>query len=113
MKKSERSEPQYLYLATTGRHSGRPREIEIWFTRLDGRYYLISERGRRAHWVRNLAADSAARVKVGRRRFRARARLVDARVERALARAVRRLSETKYGWSDGLVVELTPLQLDS
>ena len=110
MKTAGRSEPQYLSLTTRGRRSGKPREIEIWFTRRDGRYYLIAEHGRRANWVRNLVADPAVRVRVGRRTFRARARVVDARAERALTRAVRARSETKYGWSDGLVVEVAPVQ---
>ena len=37
------SEAKYLYLTTTGRHSGLPRQIEIWFTRHEGRYYLVAE----------------------------------------------------------------------
>ena len=41
-------------------------------------------------------------------RSRPSARVVDARSERELARAVKTLSEKKYGWGDGLVVELTP-----
>ena len=110
MKKAGRSEPQHLSLTTRGRRSGKPREIEIWFTRRDGRDYLIAEHGRRANWVRNLVAAPAVRVRVGRRTFRARARVVDPRVERALVRAVRQLSETKYGWGAGLVIELTPVQ---
>ncbi len=98
----------YLYLTTRGRRSGRSREIEIWFTRARGRYYLVAERGRRAHWVQNVEADARVRVRVGGRRFRARARAVDARREPALARAVRAASAKKYGWGDGLVVELVP-----
>jgi deazaflavin-dependent oxidoreductase (nitroreductase family) len=101
-------EPPYLYLTTTGRTTGRPREIEIWFTRRADRYYVIAEQRERARWVRNLRADPRVRVRVGRRRFPARARVVDARREPALARAVRARSERKYGWGDGLVVELAP-----
>jgi len=101
-------EPKYLYLTTTGRRSGRPRQIEIWFTRHEGRYYLVAEHGRRAQWVQNLAADPAVRVRVGAQRFRARARVVDHRAEPGLVRAARRRSEAKYGWGDGLVVELAP-----
>ena len=100
--------PKYLYLTTTGRLSGRPRRIEIWFTRHAGRYYLVAEHGRRAQWVRNLLADPAVRARVGARSFRARARVVDRRAERELVGAVRRRSEAKYGWGDGLVVELSP-----
>jgi deazaflavin-dependent oxidoreductase (nitroreductase family) len=99
---------QYLYLTTTGRLSGRPRRIEIWFTRHGGRYYLVAEHGRRAQWVQNLLADPAVRARVGTRSFRARARVVDRGAERDLVGAVRRRSEAKYGWGDGLVVELGP-----
>jgi deazaflavin-dependent oxidoreductase (nitroreductase family) len=102
--------PKYLYLTTTGRLSGRPRRIEIWFTRREGRYYLVAEHGRRAQWVQNLLADPAVRVRVGARSFRARARVVDRRTERDLVGAVRRRSEAKYSWGDGLVVELSPVR---
>ena len=101
-----RAEPKYLYLTTTGRRSGRPRQIEIWFTRHGGRYYLVAEHGRRAQWVQNLLAKPAVRVRVGSRRFRAAARVVDHARERALVAEVRRRSEAKYGWGDGLVVEI-------
>jgi deazaflavin-dependent oxidoreductase (nitroreductase family) len=101
-------ETRYLYLTTTGRRTGRPREIEIWYTRREGRFYLVSERRERAAWVRNLRALPRVSVRVGRRAFPAKARVVDARSEPDLARAVKTLSEKKYGWGDGLVVELTP-----
>lgn len=99
---------KYLYLTTTGRRSGRPRRIEIWFTRHDGRYYLVAEHGSKAQWVRNLLADPVVRVRVGARRFRGLARVVDQRAQRSLVGVVRKLSEVKYGWGDGLVVEITP-----
>lgn len=98
---------KYLYLTTTGRRSGRPRRIEIWFTRHAGRYYLIAEHGLRARWVQNLLSDPAVRARVGARTFRAQARVVD-RAERELVATVRALSEAKYGWGDGLVVEISP-----
>ena len=100
--------PKYLYLTTTGRRSGRPRQIEIWFTRHGGRYYLVAERGSKAQWVQNLLADPAVRVRVGGRRCRGLARVVDRRAERRLVGAIRALSEAKYGWGDGLVVEIAP-----
>jgi deazaflavin-dependent oxidoreductase (nitroreductase family) len=103
-------EPKYLYLTTTGRTTGRPREIEIWFTRLDGRHYIIAEYRERARWVLNIRADAVVSVRVGRTRLAARARIVDTRREPALARQVRARSKRKYGWGDGLVVELRPVQ---
>lgn len=99
---------QYLYLTTTGRRTGRPREIEIWFTARGGRYYLVAEHRERAQWVRNLKAMPRVGVRVGRRAFPAQARVVDAKTEPELARAVKTLSEKKYGWGSGLVVELDP-----
>jgi len=103
------AEPKYLYLTTIGRRSGRPRRIEIWFTRHESAYYLVAEHGRRSQWVQNLAADPAVRARVGARSFRAHARVVDHAAEPELVSSVRRLSEAKYGWGDGLVVELRPV----
>src|SRR5262245_56022273 len=101
-------ETEFLYLTTTGRRTGRPREIEIWFTERDGRYYLIAEHLEEAQWVQNLVADPCVAVKLAERAFGARARIVREGAEPELYWAVRALSEEKYGWGDGLVVELTP-----
>ena len=100
-------ETEFLYLTTTGRRSGQPREIEIWFTRHDGRHYLIAEHLWETHWVRNLLADPRVSVRVGDATFAARARVVHAAAEPELQERVQELSEAKYGWGDGLVVELT------
>ena len=98
----------FLYLTTIGRRTGLPREIEIWFTERDGHFYVIAEHRERAHWVRNIGADQKVRVRVGERRFAARARVVEADRELELAQSVKALSDAKYGWSDGLIVEITP-----
>ena len=70
----------FCYLTTTGRVSGRPHTIEIWFA-LDGRtLYLLSGAGDRSDWVRNLLRDPEVTVRVGSRRapgLRGRARSVD------------------------------------
>ena len=104
------SEPTYLYLTTRGRRTGLPREIEIWFTRFEGRFYVIAEHREHARWVQNLRADPRPGVRVGQRRFRARARIVDARKEPGLAREIRTRSTRKYNWGDGLIVELVPVR---
>jgi deazaflavin-dependent oxidoreductase (nitroreductase family) len=107
----EPPEPELLYLTTTGRRSGQAREIEIWFTRRAGRYYVIAETGARAQWVQNLHADPRVRWRVGAARFAGRARVVDASAEPALHAAVQARSAAKYGWGDGLVIELTRARL--
>ena len=102
------AEPEYLYLTTTGRRSGLLREIEIWFTRRDERYYLIAEHGEDAGWVKNLRARPAVQVRVDDVELSAQARVVDAVVEPELTADVRARSEAKYGWGDGLIVEISP-----
>ena len=101
-------ETEFLYLTTTGRRSGQPRRIEIWFTERDGRYYVIAEHLRETHWVQNLLADPLVQVRVADQEFAARGRVVDADVEPDAHAAAQELSEKKYGWGDGLIVELIP-----
>ena len=98
--------PEFLYLTTLGRRTGLPREIEIWFTRRGDRYYLVAETGLRAQWVRNLRADPKVHWRVGGRTYSGRARVVVSAREAILAALVRTGSEAKYGWGDGLIVEL-------
>jgi deazaflavin-dependent oxidoreductase (nitroreductase family) len=97
----------FLYLTTTGRESGQPREIEIWFTEHGGHFYLIAEHRGRAKWVGNVQAEPHVKVRVGDSRFDAAARVVRDDDEPELTSAVKELFDAKYGWSDGLVVELT------
>lgn len=98
----------YLYLTTTGWKSGRDHEIEIWFTELEGRYYVIAEKRDRSHWVRNVRHEPRVRFRVGKEQFEGAARALDGASDRELAQRVQELSDEKYGWSAGLVVELTP-----
>jgi deazaflavin-dependent oxidoreductase (nitroreductase family) len=107
----ELSQLPYLYLTTTGWKSGRPHEIEIWFTMLDGRYYLIAERGEDTHWVQNLRRRSAITFGVGEQTFQGTGRVVEAALEPELHQQISQLSEAKYGWGDGLVVELKPEEI--
>jgi hypothetical protein len=44
----------YCYLTTTGRVSGRPHQIEIWFAIDGGTLYMLSGGGERSDWVKNL-----------------------------------------------------------
>jgi deazaflavin-dependent oxidoreductase (nitroreductase family) len=106
-KVSSFSREQYLYLTTRGRTSGLPREIEIWFTYRDGRFFLIAEYPA-SNWVRNLQADPQARVRVAGQSFAAHARFVAPEAEPELHGAVADLSSEKYGWAEGTMVELVP-----
>ena len=97
----------YLYLTTTGRVTGQSREVEIWFTEHGGHFYLVAER-ESANWVRNIQSQPQVKVRVGDAEFNAIARVVHCDREAQLAATVKALFDAKYGWSDGLIAELTP-----
>src|SRR4051812_35110299 len=98
----------FVYVTTTGRTSGQPREIEIWFVVADAKIYIFAEHGQAAHWVQNIAARSGVRVRLGDEESDADARIVDPASESVLCARIRPLMQQKYGWSDGLPVEIRP-----
>jgi deazaflavin-dependent oxidoreductase (nitroreductase family) len=102
------SELQYLYLTTTGRNSGEPREIEIWFVENEGRFYILAEMFHRAQWVKNIINNPRVRVRVGDNEFQATARVLDRKLDKAAWETAQRLAREKYGWGDGLPVEIAP-----
>ena len=107
---SDNTEPPYLYLTTTGRKSGKPHQIEIWFVQHDGRYYLVNGDGS-GDWVANIRSIPAVTFSVGTRHdepMDGTGRVVVSAAEPELAAAVKALMDAKYQWSDGLIVELEP-----
>lgn len=87
------ADQDYCYLTTTGRKSGRPREIEIWFA-LDGdTLYLLSGGRDRSDWVRNLRSEPGVSVRIADRVIEGRARIV---VEPEEDRRARTLLADKY-----------------
>ena len=77
------ADDDYCYLTTTGRRTGRPHEIEIWYAEsADHRtLYLLAGGGESSDWVRNLRTDPRATVRIGRRgapEVPATARILDA-----------------------------------
>ena len=101
-------EEQFLYLTTVGRKSGAPREIEIWFTHVGTAYYLIAEQRAEANWVKNMQHNAHINFRVGARRFAGSGRMLDEKADAALWRVVAERFAQKYGWNDGLIVELMP-----
>jgi deazaflavin-dependent oxidoreductase (nitroreductase family) len=88
------------YLTTTGRVSGKPHTIEIWFALRDGVVYLLSGGGDGADWVKNIRKDPRVRLRVGTRTVRAEARLLRAGTREDAA--ARELLDAKYmGWREG------------
>jgi len=88
----------YCYLTTTGRVSGRPHEIEIWFGIQSNRLYLLSGGGDRSDWVRNLRAHPQVTVRIKKKTFTGRARIVHDEKEDLMVRYM--LAEKYQEWSE-------------
>ena len=93
------ADEQYCYLTTTGRTSGQPREIEIWFGLIGSNLYMLSgsgtEKGRpKAHWVRNLVKEPRVSVRIGSTTYSGLARVVEPGSDED--RAARELVVAKY-----------------
>ena len=102
------SELKFLYLTTTGRVGGEPREIEIWFIESQGRFYILAEHLHETQWVKNIKRDPRVHIRLGKSSFEATARVLDYNQDRKAWLAAQALAREKYGWGDGLPVELTP-----
>jgi deazaflavin-dependent oxidoreductase (nitroreductase family) len=96
-------------LTTHGWKSGKEHRIEIWFAEHNKRYYIISERLESAHWVQNIKHNPKVSFSINDNMFKGTARIVDQEEESGLAEEVSKLMNTKYKWSQGLIVELTPI----
>ena len=105
---AEAPEPQFLYLTTTGRKTGKEHRIEIWFVEHARHYYVMSEQGKSAHWAGNILHNPAVSFSVTANSFQGRARMIEPISEPELAAAVARLMKDKYGWDGGLIFELAP-----
>ena len=50
------AQDRVIDITTTGRRTGQPRRIEIWYHRVDGRYYITGTPGHPRDWYANLVA---------------------------------------------------------
>lgn len=80
-------------ITTTGRRSGRPHEIEIWFSVAGDTLYLVSGNGVDSDWYRNALAEPAVIVRLGDQVRRGMARTVADAEER---QRVGELMDAKY-----------------
>ena len=81
------NDEQFCYLTTTGRVTGRPHTIEIWFS-LDGdTLYMLSD-SHTSDWVENLRRTPGVTVRIADENFAGRARAVEDAEEDELARSL-------------------------
>jgi deazaflavin-dependent oxidoreductase (nitroreductase family) len=90
----------FCYLTTTGRVTGKPHEIEIWFGLDPGgqTLYMLAGGGDTSDWVKNLHQDPEVWVRIADEHFDGRARVVENTEEDDLAR---RLLVGKYERNPG------------
>ncbi len=93
MSEDELGSLDYCYVTTTGRTSGRPHTIEIWFALAGDRVYLLSGGGDASDWVQNLRIHPTIGLRIGGRDMLAQAHVVEDPDEDELAR---RLVMEKY-----------------
>lgn len=89
---------EYCYLTTTGRVTGRPHEIEIWFGARGQSIYLLSG-SHSSDWLKNLRRDPAVSVRIAEHVFSGTARLVAEKEEEMAARYM--LAEKYQEWDEG------------
>jgi len=87
------ADESFCYLTTTGRVTGRPHRIEIWFAGQGSTLYMLSGGRDRSDWVKNLIRTPETTVRIGATGFSGRARVVKDGAEDSLAR---RLLVQKY-----------------
>ena len=104
--RKEPSSLEYLYLTTIGRITSQPREIEIWFVESNGKLYILAEQFHDAQWVKNIERNPHVHVRLGARQFEATARVLDSERDQPTWLTAQRLAREKYGWGDGLPVEI-------
>jgi len=87
----------FCYLTTTGRVTGRPHTVEIWFAIHQQTLYILSGGGDSSDWVKNALRQPQVTIRIERTTFPAHARLAQNGEEDALAR---RLLFDKYNAPD-------------
>ena len=90
---SQFAHEEYCYLTTTGRKTGNPHEIEIWFCIYENSIYLMAGGREKSDWVKNLIKEPNVTIRIKKQTFNAKARIVKNKEEEM---AVRNLMADKY-----------------
>jgi deazaflavin-dependent oxidoreductase (nitroreductase family) len=85
---SDFADLDFCYLTTTGRVTGRPHTIEIWFALNGHALYMLSGGGTNADWVKNLLRTPEVTVRINGKQLTGRGRIVEQAEEDALARRI-------------------------
>ena len=92
------AEQDFCYLTTTGRVTGKPHTIEIWFGLNGHTLYMLSGGRDSSDWVKNIRRQPKVEVQIDGLSFRGAGRVVEDPEEDALSR---RLLVGKYRRGSG------------
>ncbi len=95
---SELAGDDFAYLTTTGRKSGEPHTIEIWFGVDRGVVYVMGGGREQSDWTQNLLADPNVRIRIREDEWDAVARVVEPETDEDAR--VRELLREKYANAD-------------
>ena len=103
-----------IKLTTTGRKSGQPRRVTIWFACDDGKIYMAGG-AKVPHWSKNIQKNPAVEVEIGGVSFKGQGRVLQGKKQ---ADRVRQLMFKKYllaklsgyfgGYKNAVPVEIVP-----
>ena len=96
---SSLSAEEYCYLTTTGRVTGKPHEIEIWFVVHDNTLHILAGGKYESDWVRNLIKNPSVSVRITRHTLAGAARIVTDGTEEMKARTA--MAEKYQEWEEG------------
>jgi len=77
---------EYCYVTTTGRVTGKPHKIEIWFGINDNTVYLLSGNREKSDWVKNMLKNPYVTVRIAKKTFKSTARIVTDEKEETMVR---------------------------
>ena len=92
----------FCYLTTTGRVTGTPHRIEIWFARDGDTIYMLAGDGDRSDWVRNLMVSPTVVLEIGDRKRTTTGRVVERGTEADAAARRALLAKYQPGSGDDL-----------
>jgi deazaflavin-dependent oxidoreductase (nitroreductase family) len=55
---------KFIYLTTTGRKTGKPHTVELWFSSAGDRVYLSHE-GKATDWMKNIRKNPSVNIRIG------------------------------------------------
>lgn len=82
------ADDDFCYVTTTGRVSGNPHTIEIWFVLHGATIYLLNGNGGQSDWVKNIRHNPAVSVRLRDQSWNGTGRVITDAEEDALARQV-------------------------